>query len=78
MTIRCEVCGNYYDKGFEVLMAGRRYAFDCFECALHALAPSCEHCGCRMIGHGTEVYGRLFCCAHCARAESDAAVSDRV
>jgi len=45
------------------------HTFDSFECAIHAVAPVCEHCGCRVIGHGVEAEGRIFCCAHCA-AES--------
>lgn len=64
----CEVCGNDYDKAFEVIAAGARHTFDSFECAVHAMAPICEHCGCRVIGHGCEVGGRFFCCAQCARA----------
>jgi Rieske Fe-S protein len=63
----CEVCGNEYDKTFEVIAAGARHVFDSFECAIHRMAPVCEHCGCPVIGHGSEVAGRFFCCAHCAR-----------
>jgi Rieske Fe-S protein len=66
---RCEVCGNDYDKSFEVIAAGAKHVFDSFECAIYAMAPVCEHCGCRVIGHGVEVGGRFFCCAHCAREE---------
>jgi len=74
----CEVCGNDYDKSFEVTAAGATHTFDSFECAIHLMAPLCEHCGCKVIGHGTEVGGRFFCCASCARhAEGDAAVADR-
>src|SRR5918996_3239519 len=51
----CEVCGNDYDKSFEVIAAGARHVFDSFECAIHRMAPVCEHCGCQVIGHGTEV-----------------------
>src|SRR3712207_3014026 len=52
---QCEVCGNEYDKSFQVTMAGGdAHTFDSFECAIHALAPSCEHCGIRVIGHGVE------------------------
>ncbi len=40
--------------------------FDSFECAIHALAPRCAHCGCAIIGHGVEAQGAIFCCAHCA------------
>ena len=64
----CEVCGNEYDKTFEVVAAGARHVFDSFECAIQLMAPICEHCGCRVIGHGVEASGRFYCCAHCARA----------
>ena len=64
---RCEVCGNEYDKAFQVQMEGSTHTFDSFECAIHALAPACDHCGCRVIGHGVEAGGRFFCCASCAR-----------
>ncbi len=40
---RCEVCGNTYDKSFTITMGGKSYLFDSFECAIHALAPSCDH-----------------------------------
>jgi Rieske Fe-S protein len=74
----CEVCGNDYDKSFEVIAAGHRHTFDSFECAIHRMAPRCEHCGCVVIGHGHEVDGRFYCCAHCAReAEGSATVADR-
>ena len=74
----CEVCGNDYDKSIEVVAAGQRHTFDSFECAIHRMAPRCEHCGCVVIGHGHEVDGRFYCCAHCAReAEGGAAVADR-
>lgn len=63
----CEVCGNEYDKAFRIEAAGATHTFDSFECAIHAMAPVCEHCGCKVIGHGTEGDGKFFCCAHCAR-----------
>jgi hypothetical protein len=75
---RCDTCGNEYDKCFEMRMAGRSYVFDCFECAFHALAPTCAHCGCRILGHGTEAGGIYYCCAHCAQAEGVRGVDDRV
>ena len=65
---RCECCGNDYDKAFVVTMGGVPHTFDSFECAIYTLAPACEHCGCRIIGHGMEVSGRFFCCAHCAHS----------
>ncbi len=63
----CDTCGNDYDKAFTITLAGRSGTFDSFECAIHAMAPVCAHCGCRILGHGSEVDGIMFCCAHCAR-----------
>ena len=60
----CEVCGNDYDKTFEVRARGAAHIFDSFECAIQALAPPCAHCGCRIIGHGVEASDSIFCCAH--------------
>jgi hypothetical protein len=34
---RCEICGNDYDKAFQVSMDGTTHTFDSFECAIHAL-----------------------------------------
>jgi len=73
----CEVCGNDYDKALEVTRDGKSHVFDSFECAIHALAPSCDHCGCRIVGHGVEANGSMFCCAHCASAEGVEGVADR-
>jgi hypothetical protein len=74
----CTVCGNDYDKAFRVHAAdGREYTFDSFECAIQELAPTCAHCGCRIIGHGVEADGRMFCCAHCAAEVGVTAVADR-
>ncbi len=66
----CEVCGNEYEKAFTVTMPGesRGHYFDSFECAIHALAPACGHCGCRVVGHGTERAGVVYCCSSCADA----------
>ena len=75
---QCEVCGNEYDKAFEVVMSGRSHIFDSFECAIHALAPTCAHCGCTIIGHGVEAVTGFYCCAHCAEAEGVEAARDRV
>jgi hypothetical protein len=73
----CEVCGNAYDKSFEVIMDGETHAFDSFECAIHALAPTCARCGLRVVGHGVEGGGRIFCCAHCAERSGVEGLVDR-
>ena len=49
---RCDMCGNDYDKSFQVTMEGTTRTFDSFECAINACAPGCVHCGCKIIGHG--------------------------
>jgi hypothetical protein len=49
----CDVCGNDYDKAFEVTMGSRTHTFDSFECAIHALAPTCATCGVRIVGHAS-------------------------
>ena len=76
---KCETCGNDYDKTFTVTLAGSEEAhvFDSFECAVHAVAPTCEHCGCRILGHGVEADGSMFCCAHCAEESGVGGVADR-
>jgi hypothetical protein len=75
---RCELCGNEYDKAFIVVQAGRSHVFDSFECAIHAIAPICGHCGCRIVGHGMESAGGYYCCAHCAGESGVEGLRDRV
>ena len=74
----CETCGNEYDKTIEVTMAGESHVFDSFECAIQALAPTCPVCGVRVIGHGVEADGTIYCCAHCAEREGVKGLEDRV
>jgi phage terminase large subunit GpA-like protein len=74
----CDVCGNEYDKAFTVTQGDRSGTFDSFECAIHAMAPQCDHCGCRIIGHGVEGGGSIFCCAACAERAGVAGLADRV
>ena len=76
--MRCDVCGNDYDKAFQVTAAGgRTMTFDAFECAIHALAPRCCHCECMIIGHGVEEGDAMYCCAHCARHHGATELKDR-
>ena len=74
---KCEVCGNHYDKSFTVNLGGHEHTFDSFECAIQALAPECAHCGCKVVGHGVEADGKIFCCAHCARHLGARGIRDR-
>lgn len=74
----CDTCGNDYDKAFTVTWPdGRSATFDSVECAAIELAPSCDHCDCRILGHGIEVGRAMYCCAHCAQEAGHAAVNDR-
>ena len=74
---QCEVCGNDYDKSFQVMMGGQPHVFDSFECAIQALAPLCGHCGCKIVGHGVEAGGKMYCCAHCASQSGVRGMKDR-
>ncbi len=74
---KCDVCGNDYDKAFTVSQGARSMTFDSFECAIEGMAPRCDHCGCRVIGHGMEAGGKVYCCAHCARHSGISDVKDR-
>ncbi len=54
------------------------FVFDSFECAIQLLAPTCAHCRVRVIGHGVEADGIVFCSAHCARSVGSPGPIDRV
>lgn len=76
---KCEMCGNSYDKTFDLILHdGSKHTFDSFECAIHMVAPKCNHCGCRISGHGVEDSGAMYCCAHCARMKGVRGLDDRV
>lgn len=74
----CETCGNDYDKAFQVSMNGSSHTYDSFECAIQALAPTCAHCGVRIVGHGVEGEGAIYCCNHCASESGVGGLQDRV
>ena len=67
---------TYYDLAFQVVTASGTHTFDSFECAIQKLAPICEHCGCRIIGHGIAANDSFYCCAHCAHADGAERVCD--
>jgi hypothetical protein len=75
---KCEVCENDYDQAFTVKLDGQEHTFDSFECAIHALAPTCDHCHCRIVGHGVQKGDRIYCCAHCAKHAGISGLADRV
>jgi len=74
---KCEHCGNDYDKTFEINRDGKTHVFDSFECAIHVMAPKCDHCACKIIGHGVEAGNKIFCCANCARESGESRLRDR-
>ncbi len=74
---KCDCCGNDYDKAFEVRYEGKTHTFDSFECAIQTLAPECPQCGCKVIGHGVEAEGKIFCCVHCAEGAGVGSLKDR-
>jgi hypothetical protein len=75
----CAACGNEYAATFEVRPDEMSvFVSDSFECAIQLLAPTCAHCGIRVIGHGVQANGIVFCCAHCARSVGSPGPIDRV
>lgn len=75
--MQCDTCGNEYHQTFSLRTAdGQEFVFDSFECAIERTAPRCAHCGCRILGHGIEGPGHLYCCAHCARHGGDTVAVD--
>ncbi len=77
---QCATCGNEYDKAFTVRTpGGTEHSFDSIECAAQVIAPTCAHCGCRILGHGVEAGDDLmFCCAACAQKSGVDGLRDRV
>jgi hypothetical protein len=75
---KCDSCGNDYDKAFQVIKGGQTMTFDSFECAIHKLAPKCEACGVRIVGHGLEAQGNFYCCKHCSEKAGVTQLKDRV
>lgn len=75
---KCENCGNLYDKPIHVTQGDMTRVFDSFECAINVMAPRCAHCETRIIGHGVEESGKIYCCAHCAAQEGATDLKDRV
>jgi hypothetical protein len=41
-------------------------------------APSCAHCGVKIIGHGLEKEGTFYPCDHCAEAKGVQGLRDRI
>lgn len=76
--MQCETCGNEYDKPMRIELAGKTHVFDSFECAIFRLAPHCARCHIRILGHGMEKEGRMYCCAHCAHVAGIPEMTDRL
>jgi hypothetical protein len=75
-SMKCDCCGNDYDRLMKIEVGGRTGHFDCFECAIQKMAPECAHCHTRIIGHGLESDSTIYCCAHCSRAEGEHGLRD--
>lgn len=61
----CETCGASYERSFKIFINNETHEFDSLECAIQGIAPTCPHCGCRIIGHGVDSDGVTYCCHHC-------------
>jgi hypothetical protein len=75
---RCDTCGNDYERSFQVVSNGTTKTFDSFECAIEAMAPRCDHCNTRIIGHGLEAGSKYYCCRNCAEHEGVKGLRDHL
>jgi hypothetical protein len=76
MNTKCETCGNSYLIPLKIVVGNQEHVFDCFECAIHLLAPRCFNCGVSVIGHGVEVDRAIYCSAHCGRSRGEQGLCD--
>jgi len=76
--MKCEVCGNEYDRPLQITVDGNDHVFDSFECAVEKLAPRCGQCGCRVMGHGLQAGSVIYWSAHCAEADGVEGFVDRI
>ena len=54
---KCDVRSNDYDKTFQITQTGRTLTFYNFECAIHAMAPSCA----RFLRPAKALHDRAVC-----------------
>ena len=73
----CDSCGNDYDKTFTITRGDETRTFDSFECAINVMAPTCATCATRIVGHGVESGGQIYCCAHCSGRAGVERLEDR-
>lgn len=73
----CATCGNDYDATLRVVKDGNVFEFDSFECAIEKLAPRCQCCNVRVIGHGVQHDSAIYCGAHCAAQAGESGLVDR-
>ncbi|HZL13579.1 MAG TPA: hypothetical protein VFC85_05500 [Verrucomicrobiae bacterium] len=66
---KCITCGNTHEKSFQVILDGKTYTFDSFDCAIQALAAVCPHCHTKIIGIGVKENNKIYCSAQCATFE---------
>jgi hypothetical protein len=73
---KCEVCNGVYNN-FQVISGEKYHEFDCFECAIIALAPTCFRCGNKIAGHVHTNQGKVFCDSLCAWNSNFVPLTDR-
>jgi hypothetical protein len=67
---KSETCGNDYDKAFQVTMNGTAHTFDSFECAIHALAPTCANCRIHIVATGSKKKAPFFAASIAPRSKA--------
>jgi hypothetical protein len=73
---QCEVCGNDYDKAFQVIVAGTTHTFDSPECAIRAVDPPAPTAAAGSSGTSWRATAHRRC-VNCAKHEGDDRLVDR-
>ena len=70
---KSETCSNQNSPFFEVVVTkdGVTRTFDSFDCAIEAMAPPCENCGCLITGSNSVEVDTEFCCSACQRQAAE-------
>lgn len=75
----CATCGFDTNEPLSIRYHAISAEYCCFECAITPLAPICQHCRCKVIGHGAYgPKGEIFCCHYCRDNFQETTTSTKV
>ena len=63
--MNCTICDDQYGRSCRIPADDELHFMDSFECAFYTVAPRCRCCDRRIVDHGIETWGNIFCCTPC-------------